>query len=50
MLQLIIVADGVVSTGKQRRDAYYRNDPSKYGLDLRSKTEFSPEGRGWIRP
>ena len=32
VLQLIIMAEGVVFVGKQRRDAYYRNDPSKYGL------------------
>ena len=33
-LQLFIVVVGVVFVGGQRRDAYYRNDPSKYGLNL----------------
>ena len=32
-LQLFIVAVGVVFVGEQRRDAYYRNNPSKYGLN-----------------
>ena len=31
-LHLFIVVVGVVFVGGQRRDAYYRNDPSKYGL------------------
>ena len=31
-LWLVIVAYGVVFVERQRRDAYYRNDPSKYGL------------------
>ena len=32
-LPLFIVGVGVVFVGEQRRDAYYRNDPSKYGLN-----------------
>ena len=31
-LFLLIVAVDVVFVVGQRRDAYYRNDPSKYGL------------------
>ena len=31
-LFLLIVAMDVVFVEGQRRDAYYRNDPSKYGL------------------
>ena len=31
-LWVVIVAEGVVSVRKQRRDAHYRNDPGKYGL------------------
>ena len=32
-LRIVITVDGVVFVRIQRRDAYYRNDPSKYGLD-----------------
>lgn len=32
-LRIVITVDGVVFVGMQRRDAYYRNDPSKYGLN-----------------
>ena len=32
-LFLLIVAVDVVFVEGQRRDAYYRNDPSKYGLN-----------------
>ena len=33
-LQLIIVVSVCAFVEEQRRDAYYRNDPSKYGLNL----------------
>ena len=32
-LRIVITVDGVVFVRVQRRDAYYRNDPSKYGLN-----------------
>ena len=32
-LRIVITVDGVVFVRVQRWDAYYRNDPSKYGLD-----------------
>ena len=32
MLRIVITVDGVVFVWVQRRDAYYRNDSSKYGL------------------
>ena len=34
MLQILLMAKGVVSVGKQRVDMYYRNDPSEYSLKL----------------
>lgn len=39
-LKLFIVAESVVFVKGQRRDAYYRNDPSKYGLTLYSVTNL----------
>lgn len=33
MLQVLLMAEGVVSVGKQRVDMYYRNDPSEYSLN-----------------
>ena len=33
-LNLIIVVEMCVYVKEQRRDAYYRNDPKKYGLGL----------------
>lgn len=32
MLLILLMAEGVVSVGKQRVDMYYRNDPSEYSL------------------
>ena len=33
MLLILLMAEGVVSVGKQRVDMYYRNDPSEYSLE-----------------
>ena len=33
MLPILLMAEGVVSVGKQRVDMYYRNDPSEYSLN-----------------
>ena len=35
-LRIVITVDGVVFVRVQRRDAYYRNDPSKYGLNFKT--------------
>ena len=40
-LNLIIVVEMCVYVKEQRRDAYYRNDPKKYGLSSLTK---------WSRP
>ena len=32
MLFVILAANAVVFVGEQRRDTYYRNDPSEYDL------------------
>ena len=39
-LQLIIEVVVRVFVETQRRDAYYRNDPSKYGLNVKGKIWF----------
>ena len=35
---VILAANAVVFVGEQRRDTYYRNDPSEYDLDLDNVT------------
>ena len=51
-LRIVITVDGVVFVGMQRRDAYYRNDPSKYGLNsngVATRTSFISRSHGYGR-
>ena len=46
-LQLIIMACGFDFATEQRKDAYYRNDPKKYGLNILVELLFNSLFEGY---